>query len=255
MGEYLSRFDTANPKIALKVHHTYRVAELCERIATEERFDSAMRDAAWLVGMLHDIGRFVQLQDYDTFMDADSIDHAELGARMLFDEQLIGGFMDRSECDARLLDAMRAAIALHSAWRLPGDMDEVQRSLCTILRDADKIDILRVNHEESTETIYPFTESELLNSALSEEIKAVFEEKATIQTSLKDLPADYALGHCAFGWELTFPSSKRIVIEQGYLRQLFDRPWSKQGTRDYFKEAGESMFDWLEETSSNEERA
>lgn len=251
MGEYLARFDASNPKIALKVHHTYRVAELCERIAAEEGFDPALREVAWLVGMLHDIGRFVQLQDYDTFMDATSVDHAELGARMLFDEQMIERFVDCDECDPHVLDAMRAAIALHSAWRLPGDMDETTRILCTVLRDADKIDILRVNREEATETIYPFTHDELLDSELSEEVKDVFEARSTIRTSMKRLPADYALGHCAFGWELAFPSSKRIVIEQGYLRQLFDRPWRRQSTRDYFEAAGERMFDWLERTSSS----
>lgn len=250
MGEFLSRFNTADPKIALKVHHAYRVAELCERIASEEGFGPEMRDTAWLVGMLHDVGRFIQLQNYDTFVDTDSVNHAELGARMLFDEGLIERFIDRSECDPHLVDAMQAAIAMHSAWRLPSDLDDVTQGLCVILRDADKIDILRVNCEERTETIYPFTEGELLNSGLSREVKDAFEAESTIPTPLKKLPADYALGHCAFGWELTFPSSKRIVVEQGYLRRLFDRPWRNRETREYFQGARDRMFDWLEEASS-----
>lgn len=250
MGGFLSRFDTADPKIALKIRHTYRVAELCERIASEEGFGSEMRDTAWLVGMLHDIGRFMQLQDYGTFMDADSVNHAELGARMLFDEGLIERFIDHSECEPHLVDAMQAAIAMHSAWRLPSGLDDPTQDLCAMLRDADKLDILRVNYEERTETIYPFTEDELLNSGLSCEVKDVFDAGSTIPTSLKRLPADYALGHCAFGWELAFPSGKRIAIEQGYLRQLFDRPWCNYDTREYFQSARDRIFDWLEKTSS-----
>lgn len=247
MGEFLSRFDATDPKIALKIRHTYRVAELCERIASAEGFDSEMRDTAWLVGMLHDVGRFVQLQSYGTFMDASSVNHAELGARMLFQDGLIDAFLDCSECDAHLLGAMRMAIALHSAWKLPDDLDASTQNLCVILRDADKVDILRVNCEESTEVIYPFTNDELLGSELSREAKDAFEERSTIPTALKKLPADYALGHCAFGWELEFPSSKRIAMQQGYLRRLFSKPWRNQATREYFRDAQASMFEWLEE--------
>lgn len=246
MKRFLSRFDTKNPKIALKIRHTYRTAALCEMIAAQEGFDDELRDAAWLAGMLHDIGRFVQLAEYDTFMDALSIGHARLSARMLFDEGLIAEFIDTSVCDFRLLEAMHTAIALHSDWRLPEDLDEATWHLCAILRDADKIDILRVNHEESTEVIYPFSEEELLMSGLTPEVMRAFDAQETVPTALKELPADYALGHCAFGWELVFPASKKAVIEQGYLRKLFDRLWVKKETRAYFSNARERMFAWLE---------
>lgn len=251
MEGFLSRFDSSNPKIALKIRHTYRVAEVCDRIAREEGFSYEVCDAAWVAGMLHDIGRFVQLQEYDTFMDAKSLNHAELSSRMLFDEGLIEEFIDIDACNPLLLDAMQTAIALHSAWRLPDDLDGITQDLCVILRDADKVDILRVNCEEPTEVIYPFTESELLDSSLSDEAKVAFDAKSTIQTPLKKLPADFALGHCAFGWELEFPSSKRMAVEQGYLRQLFNRSWRIQGTREYFQEACARMFEWLEEGSSS----
>ena len=41
-------------------------------------------DIAWLTGLLHDVGRFEQQRVYGTFTDADSIDHAKYGARILF---------------------------------------------------------------------------------------------------------------------------------------------------------------------------
>ena len=40
--------------------------------------DAADVDLAWLLGMLHDVGRFEQLRRYGTFIDADSTDHAQL---------------------------------------------------------------------------------------------------------------------------------------------------------------------------------
>ena len=55
---YVAPYDMENPRIALKVAHTYRVAALCERIARAEGLSSEEADIAWLCGLLHDIGRF-----------------------------------------------------------------------------------------------------------------------------------------------------------------------------------------------------
>ena len=54
--EYVSGYDVSDPKIKLKIDHTYRVAGLCDRIAGSIDAD---RDFAWLCGMLHDVGRGV----------------------------------------------------------------------------------------------------------------------------------------------------------------------------------------------------
>ena len=37
--EYTDAYDATDEKIKLKIDHTYRVAELCERIAKAERMD------------------------------------------------------------------------------------------------------------------------------------------------------------------------------------------------------------------------
>ena len=59
---YVEPYDIANPRIALKVAHTYRVAAIAERIAAAEGWPAADVDLAWLCGLLHDIGRFEQLR-------------------------------------------------------------------------------------------------------------------------------------------------------------------------------------------------
>ena len=40
-------------------------------------------------GLLHDIGRFEQLKRYQSFIDSQTIDHANLGVTILFDDNLI----------------------------------------------------------------------------------------------------------------------------------------------------------------------
>ena len=43
---YLAPYDRENPRIALKAEHTYRVADLCDRIARASGFTQAGADLA-----------------------------------------------------------------------------------------------------------------------------------------------------------------------------------------------------------------
>lgn len=91
--EYTDRYDSTDPKIKLKIDHTYRVADLCERIAKSLDLLQEDIDLAWLSGMLHDIGRFEQLRRYHTFSDAQSIDHAKFAVELLYEDGLIADYV------------------------------------------------------------------------------------------------------------------------------------------------------------------
>lgn len=82
-GAYVSQFDLGDERIALKVEHTYRVADLCDAIARGEGLGPRDVDLAWLCGLLRDIGRFEQLRHWDTFNDVRSCAHAALGRYIL----------------------------------------------------------------------------------------------------------------------------------------------------------------------------
>nr|MCR4902705.1 HD domain-containing protein [Butyrivibrio sp.] len=83
-ADYTADYDINDVKVRLKVDHTYRVAELCDKIAQSLYLSKEDTDLAWLLGMLHDIGRFEQLRRYNTFIDAVSVNHAALSADILF---------------------------------------------------------------------------------------------------------------------------------------------------------------------------
>ena len=150
---YAARYNDKDPKVRLKIDHTYRVAALCGRIARAQGLDVPGIELAWLCGLLHDVGRFEQLRRYGTFNDAASIDHAACSVQVLFDEGHIRDYLPDPDQDALL----RTAVACHSAYRLPGGLDARTLLYCNILRDADKIDILRVNVETPLEEIYNVT--------------------------------------------------------------------------------------------------
>ncbi|WP_337808867.1 HD domain-containing protein [Gemmiger sp.] len=105
-ADYAAHYNADDPKVKLKIDHTYRVAALCDCIAKSLTLPPEDADLAWLSGMLHDVGRFEQLRRYNTFIDAQSINHAALSASVLFDEGHIRDYIDDAAEDALLRTAV-----------------------------------------------------------------------------------------------------------------------------------------------------
>ncbi len=257
-NRYVEPYDASNPRIALKVDHTLRVAELADRIAAGSGFTQAGRDLAWLCGLLHDLGRFEQLRRWDTFNDGASASHAALGAHILFGgdaafgpsaaiepdadaptadcgtlpeddafarHNRTAGFI-RAFCDDADLDGMiRAAVAHHSDFRLPEGLAVRTRAICDMVRDADKIDILRVTCTDTAETVLGVSDEELMASAVSPAVEEAFFAHRTVMRAERETPADYLVGLACFTYELVYPTSLEIALEQGFLFQPFERPF------------------------------
>ena len=64
--EYVEQFDSTNGKIMLKINHIYRVAKISREIAIQNNMSEEEQDLAELIGLLHDIGRFMQVKLYNT---------------------------------------------------------------------------------------------------------------------------------------------------------------------------------------------
>lgn len=265
---YVDNYNSEDPKIKLKILHTYRVAELCDTIGASEGLSGEALDAAWMCGLLHDIGRFEQIRRYGTFQDAVSIDHALLSTTILFGEASVceengsrvfvpqnakGGsirsFFAPAEWDA----VIGTAIFYHSCYRLPENLDEKTAMYCKILRDADKIDILRVNLDTPMEEIYNVTTEELKNSQVTPEVMQAFDEHHAVLRALKKTAIDNAVGHISLTYELEYPMSRKIMKEQGYLDKLMNFESENPVTREQFLHIREEMNRYLAKDSGEEE--
>ena len=238
---YTEAYDTGDEKVRLKIEHTYRVSGLCEAIARSLELAEEDVDLAWLTGLLHDVGRFEQLKNYGTFIDEQSIDHAAYGAELLFQEGKIRDYAEDASEDALI----RTAVMYHSAYRAPELLDERTERFCHILRDADKIDILKVNVDFPLEEIYNVTESELRDSRITQEVMKCFEEEHAVLKSLKKSAADHVVGHISLAYELVYPASLAIVREQGCLDRLMDFPSRNPETVKQFEKIRERMTRYM----------
>ena len=96
---YVSKYNTEDEKIKLKIEHIQRVAKNANNIAENLNLSKEDIDLAWLIGLLHDIGRFEQVRLYHTFNDGKSVNHAEIGAKILFEDGLIREFIEDEQYD------------------------------------------------------------------------------------------------------------------------------------------------------------
>ncbi|SFQ44298.1 HDIG domain-containing protein [Butyrivibrio proteoclasticus] len=237
-ASYTRNYDPEDTKIALKIAHTYRVAETCEKIARSIGLSDEDVEFAWLSGMLHDIGRFEQVKRYNTFIDSESVDHAEFGADLLFgDEHLILNYSDERSFD----EMMETVIRQHNKYRIDETVAGETLTFCNILRDADKVDILRVNVETPMEEIYNVSENELLSSGVSEKVMDQVRAHHAVNRDVMDSPAEHLIGHIALAFELVYPKSWEIAKEQGYIYKMFDFPSRNESTLKALKNTREEL--------------
>ena len=239
--EYVSHYDGGQEKVRLKIEHTFRVCSLCEAIAGSLDMTDRDVDLAWLIGLLHDVGRFEQLKRYGTFIDSQSIDHAAFGADILFRDGRIRDYLDEKTEDTLIETAVRS----HSAYRLPGELNERTELFCNLIRDADKIDILRVNVEFPLEEIYNVSTQELRSGQVTAQVMESFEEEKAVLRSMKMTAVDYVVGHISLAYELVFPESRRIVLRQGYLERMMNFESDNPQTREDFAHIRERMTAFL----------
>lgn len=131
-NKYAKTFDLTVKQIMSKYHHSFRVMEFAKEIAISLNLDKEDIELASICGLFHDIGRFRQWTDYKTYEDQVSIDHGDLGYEIL--EYFLN--------DYKYKDIVLKATKYHNKYTVP-DFDEKTMLFCNIVRDADKLDIIR----------------------------------------------------------------------------------------------------------------
>lgn len=217
---YVQGFDQEEEGVRLKYAHSLRVSGLCEQIALSLDLFQDDVDLAWLIGVLHDIGRFEQLREYHTFVDYRSMDHAKYGAHYLFADGHIRDFLDDMSQD----NVICMAIDQHNVYQLRRDLTPRQQLFCQLIRDADKIDIFRVYvmYMHQKKNIWNVDWSDFENQPISDVVMAQARQGKLVRTQDKKTFMDFYVGALCLYFDLVYPRSQQLAREQGYLDRLLD---------------------------------
>ncbi len=125
----------------LKRQHTFKVLANARRMVRSERPQPEFARATLLAALYHDVARFEQYLQYHTFRDRESLNHGRYGVRILKEEKRLNGE------PRHLAHVVLAAVGLHNTFALPKGLPDDTAFAAHVVRDADKLDILRVLDE------------------------------------------------------------------------------------------------------------
>jgi HD superfamily phosphohydrolase YqeK len=122
----------------IKREHSVRVANISLYLAKKLELSEEQSQIAYLIGVFHDTGRFSQVAEYDTFSDDKSVDHGDLAVKILQEES----FFDKMDLTNKNL--ILTAVQNHNKYKLNDGLTEEEALYSKLIRDADKLDILKV---------------------------------------------------------------------------------------------------------------
>lgn len=220
--EYVEHYFEGSAKdiqyIELKRDHTQRVLENAERIVTSLPLDDRTAKIALLGALYHDVGRFEQFRQYQTFSDSTSVNHGLLGSRILKLEQPL----IRESQDIQV--GVRAAVALHNRFMLPMKLPEHIIVATNIVRDSDKLDIFPV-------LVSNFTRDGSKNDVVTMGLKES-QTKYTPHMLAKMLAGDpikysdmyyvndFKLLLASWVFGIVYPASMQLMHERGVMEKL-----------------------------------
>ena len=225
--EYIEEYDLGNNSIKLKIKHTYEVVKKSEYIANGLRLDKENIELAKIIALLHDIGRFEQIKEFEEFNDK-KIEHAEFGVKVLFDNSLIRKFIDEDKYD----NIIYKAIYNHNKYKIEENLNEKELLQCKIIRDADKLDNFRVKEKDKLEDMFPkiYNEKTINYETISEKVYEDFMQHKCIKLEDRKTIIDYWVCVIAFIFDLNFNISLQYVKENNYIDILVNRIEYKNDT-------------------------
>jgi len=204
--------------ISSKQEHTHEVCLNAVRIAKDLRLDDRVMLLAETAALLHDVGRFSQYQQYRTFVDSSSVNHAARGAKVLIEHQVLKDLAKRDQ------QIILRAVTLHNVFILPEGLDGDTQLVVRIVRDADKLDILRVVMDYLATEAGNRAEAIALGlpdvPGYSDEVLGALRRGEMAKKSSLSTLNDFKLLQLAWMYDLNFASSLRIVVERGYIDRI-----------------------------------
>ncbi len=204
----------------MKEEHTFRVCAAIDRIASGLGLSENDRRIAAVTALFHDLGRFPQYQKYRTFRDPDSENHAKLSLWELNRHRVL------QPLDFAERQLISRAIFFHNRLRIPEHLDPQTLLHCRLIRDADKVDILRVMVEHFQ------TEESLRNPVITlglgtdtlvrEEVyRLLFEGRTMSYAKLKTIN-EFKVLQMSWVFDINFRPTLEILKERNDIGKLGD---------------------------------
>ena len=205
---YVKKFDLQNEKINDKYKHSYRVYEYAKDIANSLKLSKEDIALAMTCGLLNDIGRFSQINDFDTIIDNVSVDHGDRGYNVLKENNYISKYTENEEEKEIILYVTKN----HNKMIPEETFDERKKLFCNIIRDSAKLDILMTKGLEIDDNNYK------INRKCIEDIKS----KKLCNNNSVQSEIDNIIRMLSFIYDINYNRSFEIILENHIVENKID---------------------------------
>jgi len=213
--KYTENYDLTNENIRRKQGHSIRVMNISKQIAVELNLSDDQIQIAALIGLLHDIARFEQYTQYQTYNDNRSFDHGDYGVEILNKD--MRKYIKTDKYDKLI----KIAIKNHNKFEIEEGLNEEESLFAKIIRDADKIDILY----EAVSMFWNGEEKDINNTEISSKVMEKIEERELIKRDKNKAfcGIDKVMSVLAFIFDINYNPSFKIIKENDYINKIIDR--------------------------------
>ena len=200
--EYTSHYDKTSPGISLKYNHSFRVVEKSLVIAENLNLTLEDMELVRVCALLHDIARFEQYKEFNSFDDKKTFDHGDKGEEILKEN----GFTN---------EIILNSVKYHNKLDIPKELDNRNKLFLKIIRDADKLDILQ----------YQGYNCETKDYTISQEIKDYFINHKQIDYKIKRKPEGnliVLLKFLAYIFDLNYRESFKMIKDLDLINRKCD---------------------------------
>ena len=96
------------------------------------------------------------------------------------------------------------------------------------------------------EEIYDVTTEEIKNGEITDEVLAAFDEEHCILKSIRKSAVDHLVGHISLAYELEFPISLKLAVDQGYIMQMMNFKSDNEKTNQQMEHIRDHMKKYIE---------
>lgn len=233
--KYVEQFDSDNEMIAMKISHSYHVAELAKILGKRLELTEEEINLVKTIGLLHDIGRFVQYEKTKSYNDATTkIDHGKVATDYLFKEEHIQDFA----IPEKYYSIVETAIYNHNKLEIEEDLTEEELFYVHLTRDVDKIDIFR---QEAT------IENKQLIEQITPKVKEAFFEHHLINIKEVKTKSDEILVELAYVFDIHFQESYALLKDTDNLELYLSVIEVNKGLEEEFESIKKEVRTYLEE--------
>ncbi len=204
----------------MKYDHTEQVVIEARGIADSLKLPHKERELVLIAAILHDVGRYRQLDEYGTFSDKKSVDHGDLSRDIVEATPTLRFLNEKAR------EIVYTSIAAHNKLSVPNGLTPVADRVTRIIRDADKIDILRLlaaHYREPVERRNPVVEMSLPDepTVRADILDQLIDERSVVVDALANT-TELKILQLSWLYDINYLWTFQVLEKRGYVKRVIE---------------------------------